>query len=75
MHAALWLNKTNFDIGRTYLQGTTNSIAFGGNVWGQAVGVVQTPQQIPTAKISVALKRSDCPPTEEAAVRLYGNSE
>jgi len=41
MHAALWLNKTNFDIGRSYLQGTTNSIAFGGNVWGQAVGVVQ----------------------------------
>jgi probable HAF family extracellular repeat protein len=42
MQAMLWLNKTKFDVGGSYLQGTTNSIAFGGNVWGQAVGVVQT---------------------------------
>jgi len=42
MHAALWLNQFRFDLGKTYLQGSTNSTSFGANVLGQSVGTLQT---------------------------------
>lgn len=40
MHAVLWLNKLKLDIGKPGLGGA-NSVAFGANVWGQAVGAAE----------------------------------
>jgi probable HAF family extracellular repeat protein len=40
MHAVVWFNKLKLDIGKPGLGGA-NSITFGANVWGQAVGVAE----------------------------------
>ncbi len=40
MHAVLWFNRLKLDIGRPGLGGT-NSMTFGANVWGQAVGAAE----------------------------------
>jgi probable HAF family extracellular repeat protein len=40
LHAVVWFNKLKLDIGKPGLGGA-NSMAFGANVWGQAVGVAE----------------------------------
>jgi probable HAF family extracellular repeat protein len=49
MHAVVWFNKLKLDIGKPGLGGA-NSITFGANVWGQAVGVAENNTPDPNAE-------------------------
>jgi probable HAF family extracellular repeat protein len=49
MHAVLWLSKFKFDIGKRGLGGA-NSIAFGANAWGQAIGAAETSKVDPNGE-------------------------